>query len=272
MKTMCELLSIPRTSYYELLNRKESKRSIHRRVLKEKIKVEYGKSEGKYGSVKVYKELKKNGLKVSFRLVQKLMKEEGLRSITIKKYKHHTSKIAIEAPAPNILNRNFKSNKRGEKIVGDITYIYTKKDGWCYLASFMDLYSRRIVGWTFGKKMTTELVLKALEMTVKNVEILEECILHSDLGSQYTSKNYMKVAKKLGFKLSYSRKGNLYDNACIEAFHSVLKKEMIYRKEQVSYEESKLLIFEYIESWYNRRRSHSKLDYLSPIEFESKSA
>ncbi len=236
----------------------------------ELIKEIYRDSKGRYGSCKIFNELKKKGHQVGLRHVKKLMREAGLKSITVKKYKHHKSKISINAPAPNILNREFDAQAVGEKIVGDITYIYTQKDGWCYLASFMDLYSRRIVGWSFGKKMTTDLVLRALDMTVKNVKIKVGCILHSDLGSQYTSKIYMKKALSLGFKLSYSRKGNPYDNACIESFHSIIKKELIYREKQVSYEHSKLLIFEYIESWYNRKRSHSKIDYMSPIEYENR--
>lgn len=201
------------------------------------------------------------------------MKSNGITSITQKKYKPHSNKNkAINPPAENLLNRDFKANSTGEKLVSDITYIHTIKDGWCYLATVMDLYSRRIIGWAFSKRMTVDLTLKALKRARKTITPKEGCILHSDLGSQYTSLSYIEKAKELGYTLSYSRKGNPYDNACIESFHASLKKEWVYHRKYSSYKEANLSIFTYIESWYNRQRRHSELGYYSPINYENLTA
>lgn len=268
---MCKILDVPRSSFYEKETRKISKTEIRRKAISKEIRIVYELSKKRYGAPKIHKSLESKGIKCSMQLVQRIMKSEGIKSIVFKKYKHQNSKPST-APAENILNRKFVSERPGEKIVGDITYIKTERDGWCYLASFMDLYSKRVVGWAYDKHMTTELVLKALERTTRNVDIKEGCILHTDLGSQYTSEKYIEKAKKLGFTLSYSRKGNPYDNACIESFHALIKKECIYTMKLKDFQESKKVIFEYIESWYNRKRIHSKLEYLSPIEFEKKYA
>jgi putative transposase len=268
---MCIVLDIPRSSYYEKVNRKTSKTEIRREEIKKEVKSIYKDSKCRYGAPKIHKVLESKDVKCSMQLVQRIMKSEGIKSIVFKKYKHQNSKPS-PAPAGNILSREFEAKGLGEKIVGDITYIKTEKDGWCYLASFIDLYSKRVVGWAYDKNMTTELVLKALGRATTNVEIKEGCILHTDLGSQYTSEKYTNIAKDLGFTLSYSRKGNPYDNACIESFHAIIKKECIYTLKLKDFEESRKVIFEYIESWYNRKRIHSKLGYLSPIEFEKKYA
>ena len=268
---MCITLNISRSSYYEKSTRKISKTEIRREEIKKEVKSIYKDSKCRYGAPKIHKVLESKDVKCSMQLVQRIMKSEGIKSIVFKKYKHQNSKPS-PAPAGNILSREFEAKGLGEKIVGDITYIKTEKDGWCYLASFIDLYSKRVVGWAYDKNMTTELVLKALGRATTNVEIKEGCILHTDLGSQYTSEKYTNRAKELGFTLSYSRKGNPYDNACIESFHAIIKKECIYTMKLKDFEESRKVIFEYIESWYNRKRIHSKLGYLSPIEFEKKYA
>jgi transposase InsO family protein len=270
---MCKVLEVSKSSYYYIGENKLGSRYIRREELIKKIKKIYFSSKKIYGAPKIHKELLKSGEKCSLKLVQRIMKKEGLRSIVIKRYRPLSKNISREEIGRNILSRDFSSNAPGTKIVGDITYIHTVNDGWCYLASFMDLYSKKIVGWAYGKRMSTELVLKALDQVSSNVSIkADESILHTDLGSQYTSKKYIKRAKELKFKLSYSRKGNPYDNACIESFHAILKKECVYIRKLKDFESSKLIIFEFIESWYNRRRSHSQLGYLSPEEFEKRAA
>ena len=125
---------------------------------------------------------------------------------------------------PNILKQDFSSKKAYKKIVGDITYIYTKQDGWCYLSSYMDLYNNEILGWSFSKEMTTKMVIESLEMACLKIKNTKEIIVHTDRGSQYTSNIYRELIEKKEMKGSYSRKGNPYDNTCIESFHSVLKK------------------------------------------------
>ena len=268
IKRTANLLDISRSSYYRYKNKKISKRSLEEVVLKEEIREIWLLNEKKYGSPKIQGELRKKGLRVSERRIQKLMKEMGIKSVVTQKYKYKASVSSEQEGLENNLNRDFKSTKSYEKIVGDITYIRTKDKGWCYLASYMDLYNNEILSYEFGEKMEEELVLKSLfKLPLKK---LKGSIIHTDRGSQYTAKNYRKKLSEYGIIESYSRRGNAYDNACIESFHSVLKKELIYPQELKSYSELKRILFEYIEGFYNTRRTQKRLGYLSPKEYLKK--
>ena len=270
IKRTANLLDISRSSYYRYKNKKISKRSLEEVVLKEEIREIWLLNEKKYGSPKIQGELRKKGLRVSERRIQKLMKEMGIKSVVTQKYKYKASVSSEQEGLENKLNRDFKSSKSYEKIVGDITYIRTKDKGWCYLASYMDLYNNEILSYEFGEKMEEELVLKSLfKLPLKK---LKGSIIHTDRGSQYTAKNYRKKLLEYGIIESYSRRGNPYDNACIESFHSVLKKELIYPQELKSYSELKRILFEYIEGFYNTRRTQKRLGYLSPKEYLKKSS
>lgn len=268
IKRTANLLDISRSSYYRYKNKKISKRSLEELVLKEEIREIWLLNEKKYGSPKIQGELRKKGVRVSERRIQKLMKEMGIKSVVTQKYKYKASVSSEQEGLENKLNRDFKSSKSYEKIVGDITYIRTKDKGWCYLASYMDLYNNEILSYEFGEKMEEELVLKSLfKLPLKK---LKGSIIHTDRGSQYTAKNYRKKLSEYGIIESYSRRGNPYDNACIESFHSVLKKELIYPQELKSYSELKRILFEYIEGFYNTRRTQKRLGYLSPKEYLKK--
>ena len=268
IKRTANLLDISRSSYYTYKNKKISKRSLEELVLKEEIREIWLLNEKKYGSPKIQGELRKKGVRVSERRIQKLMKEMGIKSVVTQKYKYKASVSSEQEGLENKLNRDFKSSKSYEKIVGDITYIRTKDRGWCYLASYMDLYNNEILSYEFGEKMEEELVLKSLfKLPLKK---LKGSIIHTDRGSQYTAKNYRKKLSEYGIIESYSRRGNPYDNACIESFHSVLKKELIYPQELKSYSELKRILFEYIEGFYNTRRTQKRLGYLSPKEYLKK--
>ena len=268
IKRTANLLDISRSSYYTYKNKKISKRSLEELVLKEEIREIWLLNEKKYGSPKIQGELRKKGVRVSERRIQKLMKEMGIKSVVTQKYKYKASVSSEQEGLENKLNRDFKSTKSYEKIVGDITYIRTKDKGWCYLASYMDLYNNEILSYEFGEKMEEELVLKSLfKLPLKK---LKGSIIHTDRGSQYTAKNYRKKLSEHGIIESYSRRGNPYDNACIESFHSVLKKELIYPQELKSYSELKRILFEYIEGFYNTRRTQKRLGYLSPKEYLKK--
>lgn len=268
IKRTADLLDISRSSYYSYKNKKISKRSLEEHILKEEIREIWLLNEKKYGSPKIQGELRKKGLRVSERRIQKLMKEMGIKSEVTQKYKYKASISTKQEGLENKLNRDFKSTKSYEKIVGDITYIRTKDKGWCYLASYMDLYNNEILSYEFGEKMEEELVLKSLfKLPLKK---LKGSIIHTDRGSQYTAKNYRKKLSEYGIIESYSRRGNPYDNACIESFHSVLKKELIYPQELKSYSELKRILFEYIEGFYNTRRTQKRLGYLSPKEYLKK--
>lgn len=196
------------------------------------------------------------------------MAKLGLRSIVIKKYKHHNSQSKVEE-RENILCRNFETTTINQKWCTDITYIHVLKEGWTYLASVIDLYSKKIVGYAYGTKMTTELAIEAVKNATLNVRDVRGIIVHSDLGSQYTSKEFQRFIAGKGMIQSFSRKGNPYDNACIESFHSILKKEEVYRNTYQDFNHAKRAIFEYIESWYNRKRIHSAIGYLTPEQREN---
>ncbi|OGO86641.1 MAG: integrase [Clostridiales bacterium GWE2_32_10] len=265
---MCKTLGISKSRYYELLEKRPGKRKLEDEKLKGKIKKIWEESKKRYRSPKIRAILIKKGYKVGLPRIQKLMREEGVKSIVVKKYKLQSRKKEEEKQEyENKLEQNFEAQKPNEKWVTDITYIWTKKDGWCYLASVMDIYNNEKKGWTFDKSMTVELIKKALENAVKRANKPRGTIVHSDRGSQYTSSEYRRMLKKYGMVESYNKKGCPYDNACIESFHASIKKELIYVEEYETYEDALKSIFEYIESFYNRKRIQEKLGYKSPTEF-----
>jgi len=191
----------------------------------------------------------------------------GLKSIVVKKYRPHSSKKTVEE-RENLLNRDFTTTGINQKWCTDITYIHTVNDGWTYLASVMDFHSKKIIGYAYSKAMTAEMAVKAIENACINVKETTGIILHSDLGTQYTSRLFEDCLLSRKMNHSYSRKGNPYDNACIESFHSILKKEEIRHHSYFDFEMAGKAIFEYIESWYNRKRIHSSLNYMTPQAFE----
>lgn len=227
-------------------------------------------NKGLYGAPKIHEIIKKEKLienPPSLKRVQRLMKNLGLFAKTIKKFKPNKIKPS-ELELPNHLNGDFKAPKINMKWVADITYIHTIKDGWCYLASVMDLCSHKIVGYSFSKSMDKNIVVKALQKALTNQGNPKNVIIHTDRGSQYLSKDYIDLVDASECIRSYSAKGNPYDNAPIESFHAILKKEEVYRKVYLTYEDANIEIFKFIEGWYNRKRIHSSIGYLTPNEFE----
>ena len=191
------------------------------------------------------------------------MSTMGLRSIIVKRFCPHSSRSIVEEKE-NIINRNFKASAINEKWCTDITYIHTSKDGWTYLASVMDLYSKKIVGYAYGTHITAELAVRAVKNACLNVNNTKGLILHSDLGTQYTSNIFEDYLSSKSIVHSFSRKGNPYDNACIESFHATLKKEEVHHHKYYDFNAGKKAIFQYIESWYNRERIHSAINYMTP--------
>ena len=195
------------------------------------------------------------------------MKVLGLRSIIVKKYNHAgNSKTDNTKEYPNLLEQDFFAEKPSNKWVGDITYIYTKETGWTYLAIVMDLFDLKVVGWSYGLNMTDDLVIDALNKALINRGLNKDGIFHSDRGSQYTSNDYEQLLNTLKIKHSYSKKGYPYDNASMESFNAILKKEEVNVNNYETFEEAKLAIFEFIESWYNNKRIHSTIGYITPNE------
>lgn len=240
-----------------------SNRQIESEQLKSEIMRIWKASKSRYGAPKIHKILISDGKQISLKRVQRYMKELDIHSIVVKKFRYHTSKTSPDE-RENILNRDFKTTGINQKWCTDITYIHTLKDGWTYLASVMDFHSRKIIGYAYGTSMTAELALKAVENACLNVSLTKDIILQSDLGTQYTSNIFQDYLREKGIIHSFSRKGNPYDNACIESFHSVLKKEEINHHKYYDFKIASKAIFEYIESWYNRKRIHSAINYMTP--------
>ena len=194
------------------------------------------------------------------------MKVLGIRSIIVKKYNHNGNKKVDDTNKENLLAQDFKAEKPSIKWVGDITYIYTKETGWTYLAIVMDLFDLKIIGWSYGLNMSAELVISAFMRAKTTRGTTHEMVFHSDLGSQYTSNEFEKLLLENNVKHSYSKKGYPYDNASMESFNAILKKEEVNVNTYETFNEAKLAIFEFIESWYNNIRIHSSNNYMTPNE------
>lgn len=265
---MCKALKFLRSTYYKALVHVPSNRELEYRKFSEEVKQCFHENKKRYGAIKIHRKLTDKGIPCSVKRVQRHMQKQELHSVVVKKYNHKANHGKVPDDKENVLNRDFQADTINQKWVTDITYIHVLKEGWTYLASVMDLYDRKIIGYAYGKTMTAELALEAVKNACLNVSDTEGIILHSDLGSQYTSDLFERYMQDNGFIHSFSRKGNPYDNACIESFHSVMKKEEIYLHTYQDFEECRKALFEYIESWYNRQRIHSALGYKTPQQVE----
>lgn len=265
---MCDVLGVPRSTYYKSLMHTVSNRDQENHQLTKRIIEIHQESKQRYGAPKIHHLLIKEGYRVSLKRVQRLMKKADIRSITVKKFRPTPSKEKV-VERENILERNFSTKRINEKWVGDITYINTLHHGWCYLASVMDLHTKKIVGYSFGRSMTTKLIIMALENACHTQQPDKDLVFHSDLGTQYTSDEFKSIINKYQMKHSFSYKGSPYDNACIESFHAILKKEEVNHMQYTNYQSAELALFQYIEGWYNRKRIHGSIDYKTPQEAEN---
>ncbi|MDW0118832.1 IS3 family transposase [Sporosarcina thermotolerans] len=272
---MCKVLEVSRSGFYDWKQRpltdEWQKRQEARDALKQDISVLYHQNYGVYGSPRIHKDLLEIGHQVSESHVAALMREMGLSAEFHKMFVTTTDSDHDKFIYPNLLNRQFDVKEINKVWVTDITYIRTS-DGWLYLASVMDLYSRRIVGYTIGVSMEVELVLTALKKALILRQPPDGFLHHSDRGSQYCSNEYIQLLEERNVQISMSRKGDPYDNACIESFHATIKKELIYRWGQITRKQAIKEIRKYIDGFYNPTRRHSRLDYLSPIQFEEQGA
>lgn len=265
---LCSALKFPRSTYYKALVRVPSNKQKEFEEFGRKVKQAYEDPKQGYGAVKICRILNDNGTPCSVKRVQRHMAEQGLCSVVVRKYNHRANHGSIPDNKVNILKRDFETEAINQKWCTDITYIHVQKEGWTYLASVMDLCSRKIIGYAYGTSMTAELAVQAVKNACLNVADTEGIILHSDLGSQYTGQVFENYLASRGILHSFSRKGNPYDNACIESFHSVLKKEETYLHTYQDSAEARRAIFEYIEGWYNRKRIHSAIGYMTPQQKE----
>ena len=264
---MCKVLEVSRSGYYAWRGRPPSEREMANQALYKQIKAVYNQTHGTYGSPRIYQELKKQGVPCSENRVARLMRLRGLQARQAKAYRTTTRRKKADPVAPNVLQRDFVANRPNEKWVADITYIATE-EGWLYLAVALDLHSRRVVGWAMSDRMTDELTLNALRMAVQQREIAPYLIHHSDQGSQYTSGEYQQMLRDWGIEVSMNGVGTWYDNAPMESFFGTLKSEWTHHRTYRTRDEARGDLFYYIEAFYNRRRLHSSIGYMSPANYE----
>lgn len=269
IRLMCKVLRVSVSGYYAWLKRKPSDRKKRDSALTEKIKLIFDDEKSRAGAPRITRRLNKEGEPVGKQRVARLMKESGLRAKASRKYKATTNSNHKLPVAPNLLKQNFSATHANAKWVSDITYCWTE-EGWLYLAVVLDLYSRKVVGWSISKRMTKQLVIDALLMALWARKPPKGLIIHSDRGSQYCSHAYQNIIRAHGLKCSMSKKGDCYDNAAMESWNHSFKVEAIHGEKFLTREDAKRHIFEYIEIYYNRKRLHSKLGYETPDSYEVK--
>ena len=269
---LCSNLEVSPSGYYDWLNRRTcpGPRAVENQALAKAINTLHAQSRQTYGSPRMVQELRKEGRHHGRNRIARLMKQGGLCGRQKGRYRVKTTDSNHDQPiAPNRLAQAPKATAPNQLWVADITYIQTQ-EGWLYLAAILDLYSRKIVGWAMRDRIDTALVLKALGMALLHRHPPRELLLHSDRGVQYASADYRQALAQAGLVASMSRKANCYDNASMESFWSTLKLELVYRRNFVGHRQARSEIFDYIECFYNRQRSHSALNYRSPVDFELK--
>ena len=264
---MCEVLQVSRSGYYAWLKKPESRKAQEDQVLSKVIKEIHEESNRTYGSPRVHEELVRRGKRHGLNRVARLMRKDGLRAKTRRKFKATTNSKHDLPVAPNLLDRDFTPERPNQVWVADITYIWTG-EGWLYLAIVLDLFSRAVVGWSMSERMTKRLVIDAFTLAVKRRNPPPGMLHHSDRGSQYASKDFQSILAKHGAICSMSRKGNCWDNAPAESFFSTLKRELVYHCQYFTREQARQSIFSYIERFYNRKRIHSTLGYRTPNEVD----
>lgn len=264
---MCRQLGLSPSGYYAWETRPVSRRRQEDERLMPKIRDSHRGSRGTYGSPRVYDDLKDQGEVAGRHRIARLMRENGITARPLKKFRRTTDSNHSFPIAPNLLERHFEADAPDQVWVSDITYIWTAR-GWAYLAVIVDLFSRRVVGWSLENHMRTELLLKALEMAGSQRDIAPGLIFHSDRGVQYASTEFREKLSGLGIVQSMSRKGDCWDNAVAESFFATIKRELVRKAFWLNQSAIRAGIHEYIEVFYNRRRKHSTNGNLSPVEYE----
>jgi len=272
---MCDVLNVSTSGYYDSIDRPPSDRTKRHERIQQAVEQIHAESHGVYGSVKVAEVLqKREDMETACRnTVAAAMREIGLKSRVCKRFTPTTTQSdPTKQPAENKLDRNFTADAPNRKWVTDITYLATAT-GWVYLAAVVDLFSRKVVGWSIGTSLATELVSDALRSAIERRRPDGKQLLHhSDRGCQYTSDAYQQALRLLGITCSMSRRGNCYDNAVMERFFWSLKHEWTNHEQFANLEEARLSVFRYIETFYNSQRIHETLDYLSPNDYEAENA
>jgi transposase InsO family protein len=267
IRLMCDTLEVSSAGFYVWRDRPASEQEQRREALLVEIAAVHAEVKQRYGSPRIHAELKAKGVECCVNTVAKLMHDNDIRSKTARKFKNTTDSNHPLPVADNLLDRQFDAQAPNERWVADITYIATR-EGWLYLAAVEDLYSRMVVGWSMGDTMTSRLVVDAMEMAVQRRLPDEGLLAHSDRGSQYASEHYQRLLGKHGIECSMSGVGQCWDNAPMESFFASLKKELVHDEDYQTRAEARSSIVEYMEVFYNCKRRHSSLGYVSPAEYE----
>ncbi len=264
---MCRVLKVSRRGYYSWLARPESSRSLSNKALLVDIRRVFKQYRCVYGAPRIYRVLRDEGIACGLNRVARLMQQSGLLPRTIRKFRKTTDSRKSYSPAPNILGREFVANAPNRKWVSDVTFIATR-EGWLYLAVVLDLYSRKVVGWSMGDRLTTELAQRAMRHAIESRQPKPGLLAHSDRGMEYYAKDYQCLLKQHGMICSMSGKGECHDNAVAESFFHTLKVEQVYHDDYHTRDEARSVLFDYIELFYNRQRKHSFIDYQTPMAYE----
>jgi putative transposase len=264
---LCGLLSVSPAGFYAWRHRPPSARATDDAQLVAEIKRVHEQSGRRYGSPRVHKELRAQGSNVGRRRVARLMRDNGIFAKRRRRFRTTTDSKHAMPVAPNLLARHFVVDAPNKVWVTDITYVWTR-EGWLYLAAILDLYSRAVVGWAMSESLSRELALRALDMAHRSRHPLPGLVHHSDRGCQYASADYRRELAAHGMVCSMSRKGDCWDNAVAESFFATLKTELVHEADFATRAEARSAIFDFIEVFYNRRRRHSFLGYLCPVDFE----
>ena len=265
---MCGALGVSRGGFYAWLTRPPSHRSRSDEALTAKVRTSFIGSDRTYGARRIWKDVLADGVPCGLHRIERLMRQQALRARPRRRrLPPDSGERQAGAVAPNVLERSFNAPAPNRRWIADFTYIWTA-EGWLYVAAVIDLFSRRVVGWSMSATMTAELVTDALVMAIWRRGKPDALIHHSDRGSQYTSDQFQRLMADHGVTCSMSRSGNVWDNAAMESFFSSLKTERTARKIYRTRDEARADVFDYIERFYNTKRRHSTIGYLSPMEFE----
>lgn len=262
---MCRVMNISRSSFYNDCH-KEIRRESKRKLLLHIHRI-FQESRKNYGAPRVYQQLKSDGISCGRNRVAKYMREAGMIARKRRVYKKPVSKQRIKPKANNLLNRQFNVTKKDRVWGCDVSYFWTQR-GWVHLAVVMDLYSRKIIGWSMGDRLDKYLTQNALKMALDHRKPEQKLMHHSDQGAEYTNKMYQELLASKSMKVSMSRKANCYDNAVVESFFKTIKSELSKNKKFETLQQARTAIFDYIEVFYNRKRMHSTLGYMSPEQYE----
>ena len=271
IRMMCRVLKVSKSGYYAWRDRPESNRAKTDRELTQVIRRLHADSQGVYGSPRIREDLKDEGYHCGRHKVARLMRSDGLRGCPKRRFKVTTQRDPSHPVAKNLLAQDFATDAPNQCWASDITYLATNQ-GWLFLAIVMDLYSRRIVGWSMNRWINRHLVIDALRMAIGARQPKGALIHHSDRGAQYTSDDFRAELDKHGIQCSMSGRGNCYDNAVVESFFGLLKRERVNRVRYRTRDEAKADVFDYIEVFYNRKRRHGYLGNISPAAFEKQTS